>query len=1665
MKTRSNQTPADVRTMQHALFLIAAFALSVLAGCGTSATPSTATAKPVITWAAPASVVYGTALTSTQLDATANVPGTFVYSPAAGVVPAAGTDTLSVSFTPLDTTDYTTATATAPLVVTQAIPTISWPRPAGISFGTPLSAVQLDASSFTPGTFVYTPAAGTVEPVGTDTLSVVFTPTDSVDDATVTTTTTITVTNPITTTTLTWPTPAGVVYGTALGGAQLDATASAPGTITYAPAAGAIEPAGTDTLTATFTPTDPVHYSTATAQVQLAVSKATPQLAWPAPAAIPYGTALGAAQLDATSTVPGSFGYTPAAGTVLTAGNDPLAATFTPTDTNDYNTGTTAQTLKVTQVIPVITWATPAPVSVGTMLSAAQLNASANVPGTLAYTPGLGATPPAGNDTLTVTLTPTDAVDYTTATATVVLKVVTPTAPTVIWPAPAAITYGTALSAAQLNATASVAGTFAYTPVAGTVLPAGTTNLSVTFTPTDTLDYSSVTQTVPLVVNKATPALTWPTPVPISTGTPLGSIQLDATASVPGTFVYTPPLGTVEPQGNNTLAVTFTATDTTDYTTAQATVVLQVVNKATPTLTWPVPASIVYGTALSGAQLDATASVAGTFAYTPAAGTIVPAGTDTLSVTFTPTDTADYTGVTQIVKLVVSKATPIVTWATPAGITYGTALGAAQLNATASVAGTFTYAPAAGTTPPAGTDTLSVTFTPTDATDYNTATATVSLVVGKATPAITWPSPASITYGTLLSATQLDATASTPGAFVYSPAAGALEPSGNDTLSVTFTPTDTTDYTVATATTQLTVTRATPVITWAMPASINSSTPLSATQLDATANVAGAFAYTPAAGATLPVGTDTLSTTFTPTDTTDYTTATDTVLLVVTSSQKVPTVTWATPAAIPQGYALSATQLNATASVPGTFLYTPAPGTIEPAGTNTLQVTFTPTDTTDYSNVTTSVQLVVTPAPASLNTLAFIQQMVNLDSLAEFPSGAGSGEEDSKDTRAYGTGATYFYGDIDGGNFHGDVTLGGVTQHIMLTATGPGVVTRLFTGGPGFAGHNIRYYIDGSQTPAIQADLNSLLSCQTPYAQAPLCYESGEPYPFPVLPQGAPSGQDLYLPVPFAKSIMVTYDGPANTQPVSPGSNQPYPVLDYVFEYKLLPSGTNVTSYSLTDYQNNQTAIQAALAMLPPIGQTGVSAAPGPYADSLATQIFNQSIPAGGSAVVTLPGGPNAIRYLQSNIGSSAATLAGVTISITFDGEQTVAAVPFGDFFGAGNGTQFGGGTGASSNIGLNAGTTMSQSVTSDGKLVSRWTMPYKTSASITIDNNTAAAVTVPLIADVNTYAFDSDTMHFHAREHVTGSTTTTNNQTTRLLWVNGSGVYVGDNTTYYTYQNAGDTNFNFWGEGDEMFYIDSDVPGFAYPSHRGTGTEDYYGYAYGNPAIFQVPWASNVADAPQTANEGAGIYNGTTVLNRTRLLDTIPFNTHLRFDFEIDDHDQSTTGNDGVQADGQNHLVIDHVAFFYALPGVTYTPDGLVSGQNYTLQSKIAGWHLDSTGGTMHTQIMALDPNQVFTLTQNAQGLWTIKDVVSGMYVGVAGNSSSAGLPLTLGAATGGCGQLWSISDSGLNNDYEVISNSCDGQVMDLYYALQVPGTTVQQYYQNGTDAQYWRFNLVPAN
>src|SRR5439155_27035259 len=289
-------------------------------------------------------------------------------------------------------------------------------------------------------------------------------------------------------------------------------------------------------------------------------------------------------------------------------------------------------------------------------------------------------------------------------------------------------------------------------PAAGTVLNAGNgQTLHVDFTPWDTANYNTASIDIVINVLKATPSITWNNPADITSGTALSGTQLDATASVAGSFIYTPASGTVLSAGNNqTLHVDFTPTDTANYNSASKDVLINIVTKTTPTISWNNPADITYGTALDGTQLNATASVAGTFVYTPAAGTVLNAGNgQTLLVDFTPTDTATYNTASKDVVINVLKATPAITWNNPAEIAYGTVLSGTQLNATGSVAGGMVYTPAAGTGLNAGNaQTLHVDFTPTDAVNYNTASKDVVINVVRATPSITWNSnPADIVYG------------------------------------------------------------------------------------------------------------------------------------------------------------------------------------------------------------------------------------------------------------------------------------------------------------------------------------------------------------------------------------------------------------------------------------------------------------------------------------------------------------------------------------------------------------------------------------------------------------------------------------------------------------------------------------------------------------------------------------------------------------------------------------------------------------------------------------------------------------------------------------------------------------------------------------------------------
>ena len=414
---------------------------------------------------------------------------------------------------------------------------------------------------------------------------------------------------------------------------------------------------------------------------------------------------------------------------------------------------------------------------------------------------------------------------------------------------------------------------------------------------------------------------------------------------------------------------TYQVTVTNAYGPANVSATLTV-TQAIPIITWTNPAAITYGTALGSTQLNATANVPGGLVYTPTTGAVLNVGTNVLSAVFTPTDTTNYTSAATNVSLVVNRAALTVT-ANNASRAYGQAnpvFSGTITGVTNADNITATYGTTATTTTPVGPSTITPSLVDPGnrQTNYTVTLNNGTLTITQAIPIITWTNPASITYGIALSSTQLNAAANVPGAFAYTPTNGTVLNARTNTLSTVFTPTDATDYTSSTNTVSLVVNRAALTVTasnasraYGQTNPVFSGTITGVTNAD---NITATYGTT--ATTTTPVGPSTITPSLVdPGDRqTNYTVTLNNGTLTIT--QAISIITWTNPASITYGTALSSTQLNAAANVPGAFAYTPTNGTLLPAGTNTLSAIFTPTDTTDYTGAATNVSFVVkAPAP------------------------------------------------------------------------------------------------------------------------------------------------------------------------------------------------------------------------------------------------------------------------------------------------------------------------------------------------------------------------------------------------------------------------------------------------------------------------------------------------------------------------------------------------------------------------------------------------------------------------------------------------------------------------------------------------------------------------------
>jgi len=683
--------------------------------------------------------VSGGVATYTIPAATLTTPGThYIIASYSGVYSAVGTATFGASL------------SHSSQVVVDNTQTISHFYNGSTVFGTPitLSAVSSSASDSTNGNPVsYTltsvaPAAGSTLTLGGTTLiGSTLTP-NGVGTVTVTaniaSNSYYTAATPVVATFKVYPAP-------------LNITASSPGTLSYGSAAPTITAtyapySGTSATPPTALTTAPTCTSAYTGAVTnhpgtyttycygavsanyditytngstgLVITKATPTFGTaPTASAITYGPVSTSTLTGGTAT--GPFGtaiaghYVWASPTVAPAAGTPSADTpsvnFNPSDTTDYYTltGAASITINVSMANPSVIWPAAFSVPAGTTTSngpvSPVLSSSTSVAlsGTFSWT--TPTTIVKGANSLSVTYTPTNA-SYNTITHNITVTGTAPIPDTIVWPTAGAITYGQKLvnsvlsgGSASLSST-PVVGTFvwaspSFAPNAnvGTGNGSQPTAFTMIFKPTDTADYSSVTNTyvnnssggVALEVDQAVPTVSsWPTIAPISYGQTLGALSNTTGFAFTCASTSCTSVNDGLVAGSNNVSVTYTPTNT-NYGPLANPNVKEFVSQTTPTVsTWPTATpitavqtednstlSIIAGGVGVPPVLDQTTGVTtltGTFTWSCAASPDTcsppPVGTTGQSVTFTPTGTdgngntnsTDFTTVTQNVNLTVN---------------------------------------------------------------------------------------------------------------------------------------------------------------------------------------------------------------------------------------------------------------------------------------------------------------------------------------------------------------------------------------------------------------------------------------------------------------------------------------------------------------------------------------------------------------------------------------------------------------------------------------------------------------------------------------------------------------------------------------------------------------------------------------------------------------------------------------------------------------------------------------------------------------------------------------------------------------------------------------------------------------------------------------------------
>lgn len=395
-------------------------------------------------------------------------------------------------------------------------------------------------------------------------------------------------------------------------------------------------------------------------------------------------------------------------------------------------------------------------------------------------------------------------------------------------------------------------------------------------------------------------------------------------------------------------------------------------------------------------------------------------------------------------------------------------------------------------------------------------------------------------------------------------------------------------------------------------------------------------------------------------------------------------------------------------------------------------------------------------------------------------------------------------------------------QYVLAEMNGPGCLWRIWSAAPK-QGH-VRIYLDGDAQPAVDM----------PFAD----YFSGQAAPFtrPAIVHTVAQGCNNYTPIPYQKSCKIVADEGWGAY--------------YHFGYTTYPPGTQVPTFKRELSPEENAALDEADKILSHCG-------PREYPDPFCSTGDGLLGGNGGSMANELDG-PGAIQRIRVRFDppltpADRDVLREISIQIRWDGEASPSVwSPLGDFFGTAPGA--------------NGYRSLPCGYTEDGWFYANWFMPYTKSAEIKFVND--GKIDRKFKFDIASEPIHGDGSHYarlHAKWHRDEFLPAEMER--RIDWpllkTTGAGRFVG--VMLHVWNPRG----GWWGEGDEKFFVDSEK----FPSTFGTGSEDYFGYAWGSPALFQHAYHN------QTHNDGNS--KGHISVNRWHIADQVPFQKGFEGDIE----------------------------------------------------------------------------------------------------------------------------------------------------------------------------------------